>query len=64
MNQQGGQSATSEQAPAVTPQQESCRKKKSESGTFFEDVVSHIDEFVHASFDEHKTCFSKTINKV
>lgn len=42
----------------------SCRKKKSESATFLEDVKDHIDEFIHASMDEHKSCFKKTINKV
>ncbi|KAG8371355.1 hypothetical protein BUALT_Bualt13G0079100 [Buddleja alternifolia] len=47
-------------SPAVT----SCRKKKSESATFLEDVRDHIDEFIHASMDEHKTCFQKTIKKM
>lgn len=42
----------------------SCRKKKSESATFLEDVKDHIDEFIHASMDEHKSCFKKTIQKV
>ncbi len=44
----------------------SCRKKKSDttSTTFFGDVVDHIDEFVHASMDEHKDCLKKTLNKV
>ncbi|CAA0816840.1 Unknown protein [Striga hermonthica] len=44
--------------------QASCRKKKSESATFLEDVKDHIDEFLHASMDEHKTCFEKTIKKM
>lgn len=48
-------------APAVAS---SCRKKKSESATFLEDVKDHIDEFINASMDEHKTCFKKTIQKV
>ncbi|XP_075098853.1 uncharacterized protein LOC107829750 [Nicotiana tabacum] len=47
-------------APAVAS---SCRKKKSESATFLEDVKDHIDEFINASMDEHKTCFKKTIQK-
>ncbi|XP_059647668.1 uncharacterized protein LOC132293987 [Cornus florida] len=47
-------------SPAVT----SCRKKKSESATFLEDVKDHIDEFIHASMDEHKTCFKKSIQKM
>ncbi|GFP81002.1 hypothetical protein PHJA_000243500 [Phtheirospermum japonicum] len=47
-----------------TPAMTSCRKKKSESATFLEDVKDHIDEFIHASMDEHKTCFQKTIKKM
>lgn len=46
--------------PAMT----SCRKKVKDDATFFEDVKDHIDEFIHASMDEHKTCFQKTISKV
>lgn len=46
--------------PAVT----SCRKKVKDDATFFEDVKDHIDEFIHASMNEHKTCFQKTIKKV
>ncbi|KAL3515166.1 hypothetical protein ACH5RR_022068 [Cinchona calisaya] len=42
----------------------SCRKKKSEEATFLEDLKDHIDEFIHASMDEHKTCFQKTIKKM
>ncbi|KAH1030426.1 hypothetical protein J1N35_042600 [Gossypium stocksii] len=42
----------------------SCRKKKNEEATFLEDLKDHIDEFVNASMDEHKTCFKKTIQKV
>ena len=48
----------------IDPAMQSCRKKKSESATFLEDVRDHIDEFIHASMDEHKTCFQKTIKKV
>lgn len=53
-------------APTSAPTSSSCRKKKSESSsnTFFGDIVEHIDEFVHASYDEHKTCLQKTLNKV
>lgn len=52
-------------APAVAaPVVESCRKKKSDDATFLQDVKDHIDEFVHASMAEHKTCFQKTISKV
>ncbi|ESW17577.1 hypothetical protein PHAVU_007G250700 [Phaseolus vulgaris] len=42
----------------------SCRKKKSEEATFLEDVKDHIDEFIHASMDEHKSCFKKTVQKM
>lgn len=49
---------------APTPAATSCRKKKSENATFLEDVKDHIDEFIHASMDEHKTCFQKTIKKM
>ncbi|GAV90836.1 hypothetical protein CFOL_v3_34238, partial [Cephalotus follicularis] len=47
-------------APVVS----SCRKKKSEQATFLEDVKDHIDEFINASMDEHKTCFKKTTQKM
>lgn len=48
----------------VDPTMASCRKKKSDDATFLQDVKDHIDEFIHASMDEHKTCFKKTIQKV
>ncbi|XP_078181735.1 uncharacterized protein LOC144575459 [Carex rostrata] len=31
---------------------------------FYEYVKEHIDEFIHVSMDEHKTCFKKTIQKM
>uniref|UniRef100_A0A804NHW9 Uncharacterized protein n=1 Tax=Zea mays TaxID=4577 RepID=A0A804NHW9_MAIZE len=34
------------------------------NATFLEDLKDHIDEFIHASMDEHKTCFKKTIQKM
>ncbi|GLT86222.1 hypothetical protein SLE2022_043760 [Rubroshorea leprosula] len=49
---------------AATPAVSSCRKKKNEQATFLQDVKDHIDEFVNASMDEHKTCFKKTIQKM
>ncbi|KAK9070952.1 hypothetical protein SSX86_009520 [Deinandra increscens subsp. villosa] len=53
------------QLPSATPPaMESCRKKKSDDATFLQDVKDHIDEFVHASMDEHATCFKKTISKM
>ncbi|XP_058072434.1 uncharacterized protein LOC131221255 isoform X2 [Magnolia sinica] len=54
------QSSSSVRSPITT----SCRKKKSEEASFLADVKDHIDEFVHASMDEHKTCFKKTIQKM
>lgn len=27
-------------------------------------MKDHIDEFINASMDEHKTCFQKTISKM
>ncbi|KAF9686996.1 hypothetical protein SADUNF_Sadunf02G0048000 [Salix dunnii] len=48
------------QSPAVT----SCRRKKKDDATFLADVKDHIDEFIHASMDEHKDCFKKTIKKM
>ncbi|KAL1190278.1 hypothetical protein V5N11_016664 [Cardamine amara subsp. amara] len=46
------------------PATASCRRKVKDDATFFEDVKDHIDEFIHASMDEHKTCFQKTIKKM
>ncbi|CAK9142554.1 unnamed protein product [Ilex paraguariensis] len=51
-------------AAATTPAMASCRKKKSTDATFLEDLKDHMDEFIYASMDEHKTCFKKTIQKV
>ncbi|XP_039849373.1 uncharacterized protein LOC120708252 [Panicum virgatum] len=54
-------------APSVpkNPAMASCRKKKTDDdATFIEDLKDHIDEFIHASMDEHKTCFKKTIQKM
>ncbi|XP_078171614.1 uncharacterized protein LOC144565672 [Carex rostrata] len=48
----------------VDPAMASCRKKKSDDATFLQDVKEHIDEFIRASMDEHKTCFKKTIQKM
>ncbi|CAK7346643.1 unnamed protein product [Dovyalis caffra] len=49
-----------QQSPAVT----SCRRKVKDDATFLEDVKDHIDEFLHASMEEHKNCFTKTIKKM
>nr|XP_023893787.1 uncharacterized protein LOC112005720 [Quercus suber] len=53
-------SPTATSPPPIT----SCRKKKNEQATFLEDVKDHIDEFINASMDEHKSCFKKTIQKM
>ena len=51
--------------PPKSPTMSSCRKKKNDyDDTFLKDVKEHIDEFIHDSMDEHKTCFKKTIQKV
>lgn len=54
------QSSFAATAPSVT----SCQKKKNEEATFLDDLKDHIDEFIKASMDEHKSCFKKTIQKV
>uniref|UniRef100_A0A803LYV9 Uncharacterized protein n=1 Tax=Chenopodium quinoa TaxID=63459 RepID=A0A803LYV9_CHEQI len=64
MEAQKSESATEPSASAPSAAATSCRKKKSEEAAFLEDIKDHIDEFVHASMDEHKACFKKTINKM
>ncbi|KAG5049143.1 hypothetical protein JHK85_010246 [Glycine max] len=54
------QSSFAATAPSVT----SCQKKKNEEATFLDDLKDHIDEFIKASMDEHKSCFKKTIQKM
>uniref|UniRef100_A0ACD5XLR8 Uncharacterized protein n=1 Tax=Avena sativa TaxID=4498 RepID=A0ACD5XLR8_AVESA len=42
-----------------------CRKKKTtDNASFLEDVKEHLDEFINASMDEHKSCFKKTVSKI
>nr|GMC71849.1 Dipeptide transport ATP-binding protein dppF [Ipomoea batatas] len=64
MATEGGKPEAQTSAAAVNTVTASCRKKKSESATFLEDVRDHMDEFIHASMDEHKNCFSKTMQKM
>lgn len=64
MEAQKSKSEKQSSPAATTPPIPSCRKKKNEEGTFLEDLKDHIDEFVHASMDEHQSCFKKTIQKV
>ncbi|XP_039173694.1 uncharacterized protein LOC120296103 [Eucalyptus grandis] len=42
----------------------SCHKKKKDDATFLEDIKDHVDEFINASVDEHKSCFTMTIQKM
>ncbi|CAN6544067.1 hypothetical protein FF1_034504 [Malus domestica] len=49
---------------AATPATTSCQKKKNEQATLLEDVKDHINDFVNASMDEHKTCFKKNMQKM
>ncbi|XP_068662178.1 uncharacterized protein [Aristolochia californica] len=49
---------------AATPAMTSCRKKKSDDANFLQDLRDHVDEFIHASMDEHKSCFTKTVQKM
>jgi hypothetical protein len=58
------QTSQPEKQSAPSPAATSCRRKKNEQATFLEDVKDHIDEFINASMDEHKTCFKKTIQKM
>ncbi|KAL3687739.1 hypothetical protein R1sor_014048 [Riccia sorocarpa] len=54
-----------EEAAVPVPVQQSCRKKKSDVDEgFVKDVMNHIDDFVHASYEEHKTCLQKTVRKL
>ncbi|XP_057550913.1 uncharacterized protein LOC130828897 [Amaranthus tricolor] len=64
MESQKHQAETTPSTTAPTPAITSCRKKKKEDATFLEDIKDHIDEFVNASMDEHKSCFKKTIQKM
>ncbi|MED6198650.1 hypothetical protein PIB30_068504 [Stylosanthes scabra] len=59
-NQPEAHSSSVTTAPSIT----SCRKKKNEEATFLQDVKDHIDEFINASMEEHKTCFQKTVKKM
>ncbi|CAN6315450.1 unnamed protein product, partial [Urochloa humidicola] len=65
MNSSNTQSEGSAPSVPKNPAMASCRKKKNDDdATFLEDLKDHIDEFIHASMDEHKTCFKKTIQKM
>uniref|UniRef100_A0A0D9XMC1 Uncharacterized protein n=1 Tax=Leersia perrieri TaxID=77586 RepID=A0A0D9XMC1_9ORYZ len=51
-------------APSVKPALSSCRRNKSENTSFVSDLRDNIQEFIHASPDEHRTCFTKTIQRM
>ncbi|KAK4744998.1 hypothetical protein SAY87_011310 [Trapa incisa] len=60
MDPQKNSSAAGENNPVI----KSCRRKKKDDATFLEDLKDHIDEFMSASMDEHKSCFQKTVKKM
>ncbi|XP_044957280.1 uncharacterized protein LOC123408171 [Hordeum vulgare subsp. vulgare] len=65
MDSSNTQSEGSQPHVPKNPSMSSCRKKKTDDdATLLEDVKEHIDEFINASMDEHKTCFKKTIQKM
>ncbi|XP_021731583.1 uncharacterized protein LOC110698457 isoform X2 [Chenopodium quinoa] len=64
MNSQKNQTETKSSITAPTPAITSCRRKKKDDATFLEDLKDHINEFIDASMDEHKSCFTKTIQKM
>ncbi|KAM0882337.1 hypothetical protein ACQ4PT_032366 [Festuca glaucescens] len=64
MDSTNAQPEGSKPSAPQNPAMASCRKKKTDDATFLEDVKEHIDEFINASMDEHKTCFKKTISKM
>lgn len=64
METQKSQPEKQQSSAALDPAITSCRRKKKDDATFLEDLKDHIDEFIHASMDEHKDCFTKTIKKM
>ncbi|KAJ6707879.1 DIPEPTIDE TRANSPORT ATP-BINDING PROTEIN DPPF [Salix viminalis] len=63
MDTQKSQPVKQQSTAALDPAITSCRRKKKDDATFLEDLKDHIDEFIHASMDEHKDCFTKTMKK-
>ncbi|BAT12010.1 Os10g0557800, partial [Oryza sativa Japonica Group] len=51
-------------ASSAKPALSSCRRNKSENTSFVSDLRDHIQEFIHASPNEHRTCFTKTIKRM
>uniref|UniRef100_A0ACD6A4G6 Uncharacterized protein n=1 Tax=Avena sativa TaxID=4498 RepID=A0ACD6A4G6_AVESA len=64
MDPSNAQSEGSQPSVPKNPAMASCRKKKTDDASFLEDVKEHLDEFINASMDEHKSCFKKTISKM
>ncbi|MED6158093.1 hypothetical protein PIB30_029528 [Stylosanthes scabra] len=64
MDTQKGQSEKQSLPATNSSMVTSCRKKKNEEATFLEDLKDHVEEFIHASMDEHKTCFKNTVQKM
>ncbi|XP_057836152.1 uncharacterized protein LOC131046432 [Cryptomeria japonica] len=65
MDQTLDKDSSAQKIPSSTPPEAtSCRKKKSQDASFVADMTDHIDEFIHASMDEHITCFQKTMKKM
>lgn len=64
MESETRQGETKPSAAPANPAITSCRRKKKEDATFLEDLKDHIDEFINASVEEHKSCAAKTIRKM
>ncbi|CAK7329697.1 unnamed protein product [Dovyalis caffra] len=64
METQKSQPEKQQSAAALDPALTSCRKKKKDDATFLEDWKDHIDEFIRASMEEHKACFTKNMKKL
>ncbi|KAF8697907.1 hypothetical protein HU200_035404 [Digitaria exilis] len=59
----GGTEPEGSNQPASKRAVHSCRKNVPGS-SFVSDLRDHIHEFIHASADEHRTCFTETIKKM
>ncbi|KAL1208149.1 hypothetical protein V5N11_034871 [Cardamine amara subsp. amara] len=59
---QTNQTVASQTKPEATS---SCRKRvKDDNATYFANLKDRMDEFIHASMDDHKACFKTTMNKI
>ncbi|KAJ0683462.1 hypothetical protein HanPI659440_Chr16g0658551 [Helianthus annuus] len=41
-----------------------CTRKRSDEAGFVDNAKENMKSFIHASFDEHKTCFKATWHKM